>query len=215
MNIALIFSVLVMGFLGSWHCGVMCGPISCNFKKQKDFSSYHFGRLASYLIVGALLFYGTHFFMDTESRHLKMAVSLFFGVILIYFGLTQWGLLGVKSSGKINIISKIHFYLLKKISPLHKIPLILGLLTGLFPCAWLYSFLFLSSQMPSLYESLLIITVFWLSSLPAFVVLTGFMRHLIDRSPFSYQKISGFVLIIAGILSVLGHWAEILFKEVL
>lgn len=215
MTVAAIFSVLIMGFLGSWHCGVMCGPISCNFKKQKDFFSYHIGRLISYLVIGLIFYHGAHFFLDTGSRHLKMAASLFFGIILVYFGLNQWGTFKSQSSGKMNKFSKLHFHILKKFSPAQKIPLLMGLLTGLFPCAWLYSFLLLSSQMPSFYECLLVIAVFWLSSLPAFAILTGFMRHLIQRSPFSYQKISGFVLIAAGLFSIIGHWAEIIIRNVL
>jgi sulfite exporter TauE/SafE len=91
-----------------------------------------------------------------------------------------------------------------------KFPVLLGLLTGLFPCGWLYSFVILASQMTTLTESVLVIFIFWLTSLPAFLVFTGFIAQLIRKSPVSYQRISAIVLIAAGLFSILGHWAEYL-----
>ncbi len=85
----------------------------------------------------------------------------------------------------------------------------LGLLTGLFPCGWLYSFLMLSTQMKTVPLALLLIFIYWLAALPALLVFSGFMKNLIRSSPLRHQTISGVVLIIAGILSILGHWAEV------
>ena len=195
-----------MGFLGSWHCGVMCGPLSCNFSAKKQFLSYHIGRLISYLILGALLFLGTHFFIDSDSRPIKLLASLLFGGVFIFYGLTQLNIL--RKRPFLFKFYKMQFTLLEKNRALvNRFPLALGLLTGLFPCGWLYTFLMLSSQMKSIYESILIIMIFWASSLPAFLVFTGFMKALISGSPLRYQTISGYVLIVSGVLSILGHWA--------
>ncbi len=204
-----MISILILGFLGSWHCGVMCGPLSCNFRKADQFISYHLGRLISYLVIGGILFFGTHYFINSESRPLKLAASIFFGIVFILFGLNQMNFLRNKllefKLYKWQIKTLLRF---KNIS--HKFPIILGLLTGLFPCGWLYSFLILSSQMKVVEHAYLIIFLFWLSALPAFVVITGFMKSLVRASPISYQKISGVVLIIAGLFSIFGHWVEIL-----
>lgn len=208
MQFALMGLIFLMSFLGSWHCGVMCGPLSCNFKVRQDFFSYHIGRLISYLLMGAVLFFGTHYFINTESRNLKLAASMIFGLIFIIFGLIQLNIF--KHNRLIFKYYKIQFKIIEANKDLaNKFPIILGLLTGLFPCTWLYSFLLLSTQMKSLTESLLVIFIFWVSALPAFVVFTGFMQNLIKSSPVSYQKISGFILIAAGLFSIIGHWAEI------
>ena len=205
----LLTSAFIMGFLGSWHCGVMCGPLSCNFKGKEDFFSYHLGRLISYLFMGALLFYGTHYFINTESRKLKLVASLVFGVLFIYFGLVQ---LDFFKNKRLQFkYYKLQFKLLEKSKAISKkFPIVLGLLTGLFPCTWLYSFLLLSSQMTSVGAAMALIFVFWLTALPAFMVFTGFMQNLVKAAPISYHKISGLVLIAAGLFSILGHWAEIL-----
>lgn len=210
MNWVLLGSVLLMGFLGSWHCGVMCGPLSCNFRKQKDFFSYHLGRLVSYVIIGSLLFYGSHFFLNSESRTLKVGSSLFFGVVFILFGLSQLNF--IKSKQVQLKYFKFQFKIIEKNKDIAKrFPIVLGLLTGLFPCMWLYSFLILSSQVKSIDQSLLIIFLFWLSSLPAFVLVASFMQGLIRSAPLPHQKISAIVLILAGLFSVVGQWAEIMF----
>lgn len=208
MQLAFLVSTLIMGFLGSWHCGLMCGPLSCNFRKQNDFISYHLGRLISYLILGGFLFSGVHYFIDTDSRTLKLVASFIFGVLFIVFGLLQLNILKNQHLGL--RYAKVQFWILKKSKTLaQKFPVVLGLLTGLFPCAWLYSFLMLSAQMPTFLQAGSVIFIFWLTSLPAFLVFTGFMKSLIQHSPVSYHKISGVILIAAGVLSVLGHWAEV------
>lgn len=206
MEWALFAPVLAMGFLGSWHCGVMCGPLSCNFQKRSDFGAYHFGRLFSYLVIGSLLFWGSQFFLTSDSRSLKIISSIVFALTFFYFGLKQMKIIQFHKAPLLSL--KWQFRLFKKTRRLsERFPVLLGLLTGLFPCGWLYSFLLLGSQMPDLTKCLLLIFCFWLTSLPAFFVFTGFMQSLIRHSPVSYQRISGAVLIAAGLLSILGHWA--------
>lgn len=209
MNFAIIFSALMLGFLGSWHCGVMCGPLSCNFKKQNDFMGYHLGRLFSYLLMGSFLFWGCRFFINVESRPLKLASSFLFFIIFILFGLRQLNVIKFKTDF-ITLIA-LQFKILKSSQNItQKFPFVLGLLTGLFPCMWLYSFLFLAAQTQNILLALVLVGVFWLSSLPAFFVFNRFLQVLIQKSPVSYQKIAGLVLIMAGVLSVLGHWSHLL-----
>lgn len=209
MQLAFMGSALLMGFLGSWHCGVMCGPLSCNFKTNKDFFTYHIGRLISYLILGTLLSYGAQYFLNTESRAIKLAASGVFGIMFIYFGLTQLNVFRPKAY--LLKYYKFQFKLLEaNKQTAEKFPIILGLLTGLFPCSWLYSFLLLSTQMKTLQESLMLIAIFWLTALPAFMAFNGFMKNLIKSSPVNYQTISGVILIGAGLFSVIGHWVDLM-----
>lgn len=210
MTLALLSSAIIMAFLGSWHCGVMCGPLSCNFKRTNHFFSYHIGRLISYLIMGAVLFSGIHYFTDAQSRPLKVAGGFIFGSLFILFGLWQLDFFKNKKIEFKIYKFQIQFFDRHK-KTIQRFPIVLGLLTGLFPCSWLYSFLLLSTQMQNQLGALILIFIFWLAALPAFFVVTKFMQNLIKSSPISYQKISAVVLILAGALSIFGHWAEILF----
>lgn len=203
-------SVLVLGFLGSWHCGAMCGPLSCNFRTKQKFSSYHIGRLLSYLFIASLLFFGNRFFLSMDSRPIKVTISVLFAVVFVFFGLKQLGVLKTK-----NIdfkYYKFQFKILEKNKDLTlRYPSLLGLLTGFFPCMWLYSFLIVASRMENYFAAAFVVVLFWLTSLPAFLVVTSFTQSLIQAAPVSHQKISGFVLILAGLFSVLGLWSEIIF----
>lgn len=169
MQAALILSFLVMGFLGSWHCGLMCGPLCSNFMNRQDFVFYQFGRLLSYLAVGTLLFFGVKYFLNIDSRPLKLVASVIYGLLFIYFGLAQ---LNVIRSGRASLkYAKVQFSVFQKNRRmLQKFPILLGLFSGLLPCAWLYSFLFLSTQMNSLPNAYLLIFIFWGTALPAFAV---------------------------------------------
>lgn len=211
MQTAFLLSLLTMGFMGSLHCASMCGPLSCSLKNSRQFKSYHLGRLISYLIIGSVLFFGSQYFVNTDSRGLKLAVSLIFTFLFVVFGLVQMGVVKIKSQLKFY---KYQFALMSSArSLINKFPIALGLLTGLFPCAWLYSFLLLSSQMKNYSLAMLVIFILWATSLPAFYFVTVALQRLIKNSKISYQKISGFVLIAAGLFSVLGHWSDVIFLK--
>lgn len=208
MQLAILGSVLVLGFLGSWHCGVMCGPLSCNFRSYQHFISYHLGRLVSYLVVGSLLFAGSQFLMTSESHWVKTIASFVFGILFLIFGLMQMNLL--RNKNLFFKYYKFQFQILERFKNYYeKFPLVLGLLTGLFPCMWLYSFLLLASQSKTFGMSMMVIFLFWLSSLPAFMVMTAFMKTLIHRSPMKYQTLSGVVLIAAGLMAIASQWSNI------
>ena len=211
MQVAFLMSLIVMGFMGSLHCASMCGPVSCSLKNGRQFKSYHLGRLISYLILGSVLFFGSQYFVNTDSRLLKLILSLLFAALFVVFGLVQMDLIKITNNIKIY---KYQFALMSSArSIIDRFPIVLGLLTGLFPCAWLYSFLLLSSQMKSYAPAMLVIFILWVTSLPAFYFVTTVLQKLVKNSKLSYQKISGFILIIAGLFSVLGHWSDVIFLK--
>src|SRR4051812_25334920 len=123
---ALLVSTLILGFLGSWHCGIMCGPISCNFKVKKQFLTYHLGRLVSYLVVATILYIGSHFLLEAGSRNFKMTMGLVFALFFCGFGLAQLGLIDSKKMNfkyfkfQISILNRF-----RRIS--ESFPLVLGL----------------------------------------------------------------------------------------
>ena len=59
----MLFSAIIFGLLGSFHCIGMCGPIAFmlpvdrtnNTKRILQVSFYHIGRLVTYGILGLLL----------------------------------------------------------------------------------------------------------------------------------------------------------------
>jgi sulfite exporter TauE/SafE len=51
---ALGLGLLTTGFLGSWHCAAMCGPIACLAQSRGQLLAYQLGRVTSYTVLGVL-----------------------------------------------------------------------------------------------------------------------------------------------------------------
>lgn len=203
MTWLLALSTLLMGFAGSFHCGLMCGPISCSIKDRKLIWSYHLGRLISYLTMAALLHLGFRYLINLESRLLKISIAGLFLVTFILFSVIQAGWVRRPNLQR----TYLKFFWTCR-NWLMSSPFLLGLMTGLFPCGWLHTFVFFSSQMPTLAGSLSLILIFWLSSLPILVTVNHTFQAVLRQAPARYQRIAGFVLIFAGFLSLAGHWLE-------
>jgi len=84
----MLFSAIIFGLLGSFHCIGMCGPIAFmlpvnrtnNTKRILQVSFYHIGRLVTYGILGLLFgFLGKGFYLFGFQQYL----SIIIGVIMI------------------------------------------------------------------------------------------------------------------------------------
>ena len=196
--------VLLMGFYGSWHCGAMCGPITMNFKRANEFWIYQASRLFSYLLMTTVIYQFSQLFLKSDLTPLRLGASVLMGVTLIYMGYNNYR----KGTPTPNWISqlakKLPFQIQKKI---FANPFLLGSLTALFPCGWLYSFLLLTPQMPSLVEAWILMAVFWSTALPVMMSFRGIVLKIIQESPRRYQQTASLVLIFAGLLSIFGQWS--------
>src|SRR5690606_29474112 len=131
------------------------------------------------------------------SRVIKMIASVFFVSFFVLFGVLKM------RNCHVSLIPKRYTFLFnKKMQPfIKKSPFLLGLLTVSLPCGWLYSFLMLSAQMPTLSGALGLTVIFWISSLPIFFAVNTLMSGLILKSGPQQRKLAGLVLIFAGLLS--------------
>lgn len=196
--------VTLMGFYGSWHCGAMCGPITMNLKKNSEFWIYQASRLISYLIMTAIVYFFAQAFLKSNIDLLRISASVLMGLTLVWMGYLNF------KNGKptpdflTKILNQIPFQQQKLI---FSKPILLGLMTGLFPCGWFYSFLLLTPQMKNIYQALLLMSVFWLTALPMLASFRGVVLKVIQESPQSYRRIASLVLVFAGLLSILGQWS--------
>ena len=84
----MLYTALLFGLLGSFHCVGMCGPIAFllpvdrtnNFKKIGQIFLYHFGRIPAYSIIGLV------FGLVGKSLNLfgfQQQLSILIGVLMI------------------------------------------------------------------------------------------------------------------------------------
>ncbi len=144
--IFLIISALTIGFLGSFHCIGMCGPIVLalptgnlsSFGKTGSLFLYHFGRSIAYSIFGLLAGgIGQSLFFINAQKYFSITLGL---IILIVLGLTYFT---NKNNKALSKTFSVFYYLKNKLSAmLSKQGFLnvftIGFLNGLLPCGLVY-----------------------------------------------------------------------------
>ena len=81
--ITLMFGFFTAGFIGSWHCAVMCGPMSCYLTSNKQLLSYQLGRLLSYVLAGGTAGWLSQFLLHSY-EWLKYISVIIISILLIF-----------------------------------------------------------------------------------------------------------------------------------
>jgi hypothetical protein len=87
----------------------------------------------------------------------------------------------------------------------HRRAFLLGLLTTLLPCGWLYVYVVLASGSGDPIRAMLIMFFFWLGTVPILAGLGIVNRYLSSRLRNFVPRASGLMMMFAGILSLLLH----------
>lgn len=192
-TIYLTAGLVVAAFAGSWHCGLMCGPIACGFLRIGNIRYYHFGRLITY--VGGGVFFGylgrTLFVVDSLGAKLAVAVLLSLFFIL------------PRSSS--HLIERFVHPALYRLLRLNNSLFVFGLLSALLPCGWLWTFYAGAAASGSPWTGGLVTFTLWASSLPALSVLPLFFKTNLKQVNARRARIAHTVLSIAGIYAVWSH----------
>ncbi|MES2838261.1 MAG: sulfite exporter TauE/SafE family protein [Bacteroidota bacterium] len=171
----LFISALSLGFLGSFHCVGMCGPIALalpvhsksNAFKIAGISVYNFGRIITYTLLGAIFgLFGESFsfFGFQQQLSITIGVVLLLSILLPLIFKNSFSI-----SNPINVfISKIKSLMGKlfksqKISSLY----LIGLLNGLLPCGFVYLAIAGAMASGSILNGALFMLFFGLGNTPA------------------------------------------------
>lgn len=169
----ILISALLLGFLSSWHCIGMCGPLvmaihSAGGGKFGTFL-YNGGRILMYMLLGA--FMGT-IGMGAYLLDLQQYFAILLGVIVLILIFKQSWLnaftaryqrSGFMTFLRKHILNKNNF---KK--PQGKF--ISGLANGLLPCGLVYVALAGALSQPSIVDGMIYMGVFGLGTLPAMML---------------------------------------------
>jgi sulfite exporter TauE/SafE len=199
MDIALYISALTVGFLGSFHCVAMCGPIALvlprkNGSKATIFSGrifYNLGRIVTYMILGLIIgLIGFSFAIKGFQNEL----SIIAGISIILFVLFAKG--NKHSANITGFIGKFTFNLKQQFKKLFgngsRMSLFLiGLLNGLLPCGFVYLALAGALATGSYAGGMMYMGLFGLGTFPAMLAVsiaghfigTGFQKYMRKASP--------------------------------
>lgn len=209
----LLFTALVMGFLGSGHCVAMCGSLTMalgfSIPKEKHFIRYavmiSIGRILGYAVIGVVASLLTQSIISlTQGGVLYLSVLasvLMLGIGLHIAGLNSW-ILKTEMLGK--YISIAIEPIKKRILPIDSIQkcLLYGVFWGFLPCGLVYTALSLAMSSTTPIMGGLTMLFFGLGTLPTLVGLTAFNIKLNSILAKTYVRftLGAMVIILALIL---------------
>ncbi|UYL07763.1 sulfite exporter TauE/SafE family protein [Bdellovibrio sp. SKB1291214] len=207
----LAIGILSTSFLGSWHCAAMCGPIACLMGERKSLLAYHLGRLTAYVVLGVIAGSLGQVLLDSQYMWLRTASAILFAFILLSMGLrlitprlTERFFPQVDPHGLMIVFRKLRKF------HLNQSGFIVGALTGLLPCGWLYTYVTAAVALQSPMMGGALMFLFWVGGLPSLSVLPSMIRNGLRQIPLRQQRIAGSILILASVYSV---WSFIFFNH--
>lgn len=207
----MLWSALVLGLLGSFHCIGMCGPIAFLLpldrrnKNKRIFQllSYHTGRLLTYGLLG--------FVFGLVGNSLKLfgvqqQLSIIIGVIMIVIILIPSKILNRYHFSKpiYTLVAKVKnamgVYLKKKSS---KTFFTLGFLNGLLPCGLVYMAVFGALASGGATYGALYLVLFGLGTIPLMTVAIYLGNFLKGKAKQNILKAIPVFVVIIGLLFIL------------
>nr|BFD60176.1 hypothetical protein CKG001_22830 [Bdellovibrio sp. CKG001]BFD66259.1 hypothetical protein HAGR004_12810 [Bdellovibrio sp. HAGR004] len=203
-SLILALGILSSSFFGSWHCAGMCGPVATLMSARHSLWSYHLGRLISYVLLGILAGSLGQFFLNSDFILLRWISAILLALVLILSGLNLVAPASIRQ--KLSSWKGAHSILgvIKRLQAFHigKSGFVVGLLTALLPCGWLYTYVTAAIATQSPWAGALTLALFWLGGLPALSAVPMMVRKGIQSAGLKQQRIAGLVLITAGLYSL-------------
>lgn len=166
----LLIAAFLTGFIGSFHCIGMCGPIALALPDVGSTLSgklvgrllYNSGRIVTYALLGLVL--GT-FGLGLKLAGLQQSISIGAGVLIIVMVLFSSRLIERKIGNPFKLIKGNTIARLFKLKSFSSLFLI-GLLNGLLPCGFVYVGLIGSIATQDAGQGALFMMMFGLGTLP-------------------------------------------------
>lgn len=207
----MLWSAVILGLLGSFHCIGMCGPIafmlpvdrSNTFKKFTQTLIYHFGRLLAYAMIGLV------FGLVGKSLYLfgfQQQLSIVIGVIMIVIVLIPQNIFQRYNFSKpiyrvINKLkSKMGQAFKKKTADTF---LTIGFLNGFLPCGLVYMAVFGALASNSALKGSLYMILFGLGTVPMMTLAIYLGKFINSTIKQHIQKAIPVMVVIIGILFIL------------
>lgn len=206
----MLFSAFIFGFLGSFHCIGMCGPIAFmlpidrtnQLKQFFQIFSYHFGRIITYSFIGLIFgLLGSGFELFDFQQHL----SIFTGVLMILIVLLPSVFKNIKIAQSItHIISKVKSTMGRELqNKQNNTFFAIGFLNGFLPCGLVYMGILGSIATHNPLKGSFYMFLFGLGTIPLMsaVVYFGNFSKKINKK--FNKKIIPIFIIIIGVLFIL------------
>lgn len=180
----LLATVLIASLLGSGHCVGMCGAFVTLVvagdggpSRQRLAVAYHLGRLASYAALGAIAgLLGGAFDIGGAAFGIQRSAIMLAGAMMVLIA----AIMLLRAAGVRLPHIRLPAAPRRVLAALHRIawtmrPLprsaMIGVLTPLLPCGWLYAFVITAAGTAHPILGGLVMACFWIGTVPALAVL--------------------------------------------
>jgi sulfite exporter TauE/SafE len=208
----MLTAILVSSLLGSLHCVAMCGPlVGLHGAGSLRLAMVHaLGRLATYATLGVLAgLVGGALDLAGRLATLQHVAAIAAGAVILGWGIraiaVALGWLRVRSAGGAWFKRGLHQ--IRGRRAVSRAWLI-GVLTGLLPCGWLWAFVVSAAGTASPWAGGAVMAAFWLGTVPAMTGVLAFGGPVIDRIRRRLPVISACVLIALGLATLAIRWGD-------
>lgn len=213
LTLPLLGAVLSASVVGSVHCAGMCGPFVAVYsasgpgrepgRRGASLShlSYHGFRGAGYVLLGALGGAAGRAMNDVgQSAGVAQFAALFCSILVLLWGASVL-------FPTLRIRSPVARFFGPKLAQLGTKPRVfraslLGALTPLLPCGWLYAFVVTATGTGSAVSGAILMATFWLGTVPALLGMGALLSRLGERLRARVPVFTGLALILIGGLGV-------------
>ena len=213
----LLAGILLASLLGSIHCAGMCGPFTCVYSGPRGdaprfgaHAAYNAGRLVSYVVLGTIA--GTiGARVDDFGRFAGVAhlAALVAGCLMVAWAAATIGAtLGLRIPFTLapewarRILGSVLYSASRQPPELRA--LLLGLLTTLLPCGWLYTFVVVAGSTGNGLAGATVMAVFWVGTVPMLLAIGVGAARLIGPLARRLPVVSAAVVLVLGLLTITG-----------
>jgi sulfite exporter TauE/SafE len=212
--VTLVVAVFVASLLGSVHCAAMCGAFACVYKSKERttataHAAYHGGRLASYLTLGVIAgALGRRVDDVALVGGIGRGAAIVGGVIMVAWAATRLAaVFGSRVPSAPAWTTRVIGSLLRRVpatSPVSR-GAVMGLITTLIPCGWLYAFTATAATTASPVMGAVVMAVFWLGTVPALLTVALGAQRLVGASRQRLVTASTIAVLVIGLLAIAGR----------
>ena len=210
MPVMVPFAVIAASIIGSIHCVGMCGALAltAGAHSRSGLINYHLGRLLGYLCVGTLAGFLGSEFINSEMKYISLISTVFLGVsfLVIGFSIMRKGQVHIRQPDFLKLFYQRRVGRLLESKASHSVSsFLIGLLSPLLPCGWLYGFILIAVATNNALWGGILLTSFWIGTLPA---LSGI--SLLASKPIEFFKSKATVFL--GIFLMFIGFSSLLLK---
>ncbi len=216
----LLTTVFVASLLGSLHCVGMCGGFvafysgadgSGGSRRLLSHAAYSGGRLAAYSILGlAAGAIGAALDLAGSLAGVQRVAAVAAGAVMIV-----WGVFALLQIGGVKVFkhgsnSTVAGWLRRGISLVgHRPPVVraavVGLLSGVLPCGWLWAFVVTAAGTGSALGGIAVMAVFWAGTVPILLALGLGAQVLSIPLRRHIPAVTAVILVALGLYAIIGR----------